>query len=157
MTALKTFFTCISPLFYDYILLREALFIFWTLATLSVLRCHLTFSLVSLAFLTITTFRMFCHLSVICVVYSDLEIVSKPKNWINSWKFSCDDLLRLLTWIIKTRNLFSLLAMKLHPMPLWNDGITSLIVTAIRSPTNFVKIVQNQLLDQKTLMLCKNW
>ena len=27
---------------------------------------------------------------------------------------------------------------------------------AIHSPTNFVKIVQNQLLGQKTLMLCKN-
>ena len=38
----------------------------------------------------------------------------------------------------------------------FNAGITNFIVVAIRSPTNFVKIVQNQLLDQETLMLCKN-
>ena len=50
-------------------------------------------------------------------------------------------------------NLFPLLAMKPHPMPLWNAGTASLIVTTIRSPTKFVKVIQNQLLGQKTLML----
>ena len=59
--------------------IRGALFIFWVLATLSVLRCHLKFALESLIFLTITTFRTFCHLSVICVVLSDLKIVSQQK------------------------------------------------------------------------------
>ena len=34
-------------------------------------------------------------------------------------------------------------------------SITSLIVAAIRSQTNFVKVVQNQLLGQESLMLCK--
>ena len=80
----------------EYWTVREALFIFWALATLSVLRCHLTFALESLTFLTIATFRTFCHLSVIFVIYSDLKIVSQQKNGINLWKFSCDDLLRLL-------------------------------------------------------------
>ena len=79
------------------------LFISWALATLSVLRCYLTFALESLPFFTITTFRMFCHLSVICVVYSDLKILSQQKSGINSWKFSCNDLLRLSTWVIKKR------------------------------------------------------
>ena len=41
-------------------------------------------------------------------------------------------------------------------MPLCNADIASLIVATIRSTTNFVKIVQNQLLGQKTLMLCNN-
>ena len=36
----------------------------------------MTFALENLTFLTITTFRTFCHLSVICVVHSDLKIVS---------------------------------------------------------------------------------
>ena len=71
------------------------------------------------------------------------------KNGINSWKFSCNDLLRLLTWLIETRvhrpTYPHFWRLKPHPMPLWHAGITSLIVTAIRSPTNFVKIVQNQL------------
>ena len=71
--------------------------------TLSVLRCHLKFALESLTFFTITTFRTFCHLSVICFAYSGLKIVSQQQIEINSWKFSCDDLLRLSTWIIKTR------------------------------------------------------
>ena len=54
-------------------------------------------------------------------------------------------------------NLFPLLAIKPHPMPLWNADTSSLILAAIRSPMNLVKIVQNQLLGQKTLMLHKNW
>ena len=37
----------------------------------------------------------------------------------------------------------------------FNAGITNLIVAAIRSPTRFAKVVQNQLLFKKTLMLCK--
>ena len=53
-------------------------------------------------------------------------------------------------------NLFPLLAMKPHPMPLWNASITSLILAPISSPTNFVKVIQNQL-DQKISMLYKNW
>ena len=77
--------------------LRGSIFIFWTLETLRVLRYHLKFALKSLIFFNITTFRTFCHLSVICVVYSDFKIVSEQKNWINSWKFSSDDLLRLST------------------------------------------------------------
>ena len=44
--------------------------------------CHLTFALESLTFFTITTFRMFCHLSVIYVVYSDLKIVLKKMELI---------------------------------------------------------------------------
>ena len=47
--------------------------------------------------------------------------------------------------------------MKPHPTPLWNAGITSLTVAAIRSPTYLVEIVRNQLLGQETLILCKNW
>ena len=45
--------------------------------------------------------------------YYSMKIVAKHKKssqnfsirllLVNSWKFSCDDLLRLLTWIIKTR------------------------------------------------------
>ena len=66
----------------------------------AVLRCHLTFALESLAFFTATTFRTFCLVWVICFVYRDLKIVFQQKNWINSWKFSCDDLLQLSTWII---------------------------------------------------------
>ena len=61
-------------------IIRGALFIFWALATLSVLRCNLTFALESLTFLVITTFRTSCNVSVICVVYSDLKIVSQKKN-----------------------------------------------------------------------------
>ena len=61
------------------------------MGTLGVLRCHLTFALESLTFYTITIFRTFCHLSVICVVYSDLKIVSQQKNGSNLWTFSCDD------------------------------------------------------------------
>ena len=45
---------------------------------------HLKIVLESLTFFTITTFRTFCHLSVICVVHSDLKIVSQQKNGINS-------------------------------------------------------------------------
>ena len=78
----------------------------------------------SLTFLTITTFTAFCYLNVICVVKGDLKIASHQKNGINWWKFSCDYLLRLSTWIIKYKNasinLFPLLSMKPHPMPLWN-------------------------------------
>ena len=69
-------------------LLRGALFIFRVLATLNVLRCHLIFALESLTFFIITTFRTFCRLSVICVVYNDLTIVSQKKIGINPWKFS---------------------------------------------------------------------
>ena len=83
-------------------ILRGTLFIFWALVTLSVLRCHLTFPLESLTFWTITTLRTFCHLSIICVIYR-LENWVSAKNGVNSWKFSCDDLLCLSTWIIKTR------------------------------------------------------
>ena len=74
------------------------------MATLNLLRFHLTFAQKSLTFLTISIFRMLCHLSVICVVYSDLKIVCQKKM----------------------------------ELP------------------NSVKIVQNPLLGQKTLMLCKN-
>ena len=87
---------------YHWQLLRGTLFMFPDLATLSVLRCLLTFALESLTFFIITTFRTFFHLSVICVVYSDLKILSQQKNKINSWQFPCYDLLRLSTWIIKT-------------------------------------------------------
>lgn len=34
--------------------------------------------------------------------YSDFKISPQSRNGINSWKFSCDDLLRLSTWIILT-------------------------------------------------------
>lgn len=42
-------------------------------------------------FLTITFFKTFCHLSMMCVIYSDLKFVSQRKNGINSSKFSCND------------------------------------------------------------------
>ena len=106
--------------------IRGALFIFWVLATLSVLGCDLTFALERLTFLNITTFRTFCHLSVICVVYSDLKIVSEQINGINSWRFSCDDLLWLSTWVIKQEyinQLISTFGDETHSMLLWNASI----------------------------------
>ena len=72
------------------------LFIFWALATLSVLRCHLTFALECLTFFTITTFRTFRYLC--CLQWLE-NCVWVKKSGIDSWQFSGDDLLRLSTWI----------------------------------------------------------
>ena len=49
------------------------------------------------------------------------------------------------------------LAMKLHQGPVFIDGMVSSTKVVVHSKTNFVKVVQNQLLFRKPLMLCANW
>ena len=58
---------------------RGALFISWACAT----ECSQVPSQIwteSLTFFTMTNIRTFCHLSVMCVVYSGMEIVSQKKK-----------------------------------------------------------------------------
>ena len=50
-------------------------------------------------------------------------------------------------------NLIQFLAMKLHPGPVFIDGILNSTQVVIHSKTNFVKVIQSQLLFRKPLML----
>ena len=54
-------------------------------------------------------------------------------------------------------NLIQFLAMKLHQGPVFIDGMENSSEVANHSKTNFVKVVHNQLLFRKPLMLCANW
>ena len=51
-------------------------------------------------------------------------------------------------------NLIQFLAMKLHQGPVFIDGMVNSTEVVVHSKTNFVKVVQNQLLFRKPLMLC---
>ena len=51
-------------------------------------------------------------------------------------------------------NLIQFLAMKLHHPPVFVDGMVNSTEVVVHSKTNFVKVVQNQLLFRKSLMLC---
>ena len=53
-------------------------------------------------------------------------------------------------------NLIQFLAMNLHQGPVFIDGIVNSTEFVFPSKTNFVKVVQNQLLFRKPLMLCAN-
>ena len=44
--------------------------------------------------------------------------------------------------------------MKLHHPPVFVDGMVNSTEVVVHSKTNFVKVVQNQLLFRKSLMLC---
>ena len=54
-------------------------------------------------------------------------------------------------------NLIQFLAMKLHQGPVFINGMVNSTELVVHSKTNFVKVVQNQFLSWKTLMLCPNW
>ena len=47
--------------------------------------------------------------------------------------------------------------MKPYQGPVFIDGMANSTEVVVHSKTNFVKVVQNQLLFQKPLMLCANW
>ena len=46
--------------------------------------------------------------------------------------------------------------LKLHQEPVFIDGMVNSTKVIVHSKTNFVKVVQNQLLFRKPLMLCAN-
>ena len=54
-------------------------------------------------------------------------------------------------------NLIQFLAMKLHHGPVFIDGLVNSTEIVVHSKANFVKVIQNQLLFQKPLMLRANW
>ena len=54
-------------------------------------------------------------------------------------------------------HLIKFLVMKLHQGPGFMDGIVNSIEVLVHSKTNFLKVVQHQLLFRKPLMLCANW
>ena len=56
-----------------------------------------------------------------------------------------------------TDELNPFLAMKLHQEPVFIDGTANSTEVVVHSKTNFMKVVQNQLLFPKPLMLCANW
>ena len=62
--------------------------------------CQLT--ALSESFLRLYLLRTFWHTNAICVVYSNLQDSSRPKNVIKSWAFSCNYFLQLSTWINST-------------------------------------------------------
>ena len=51
-------------------------------------------------------------------------------------------------------NLIQFLAMKLHQGPVFIDGMLNSTEIVVPSKTNFVKVMQTQLLFRKSLMLC---
>ena len=53
-------------------------------------------------------------------------------------------------------NLIQFLAMKLHQGPVFMDGMVNWTEVVIHSKTNFVKVIRNQLLLRKPLMLYTN-
>ena len=61
-----------------------------------------------------------------------------------------------LTQQQQSMNLIQFLAMKLHQGPVFIDVMENLTEVVVQSKTNFVKVVQNQLLFRKPLMLCAN-
>ena len=62
---------------------------------------------------------------------------------------------RLLN-ISASMNLFQFLTMKLYQGPLFIDGMVNTAEVVVHSTTNFVKVVQIQLLLRKPLTLCVN-
>ena len=54
-------------------------------------------------------------------------------------------------------NLIQFLTMKLRQRQVFIDGMVNSTEVVVHSKTNFVKVVQNQLLFRKPLMLCANW
>ena len=53
-------------------------------------------------------------------------------------------------------NLIQFSVMKLHQGPVFIDGMINSTEVVVHSKTNFVNVVQNQLLFWKSLMLCAN-
>ena len=53
-------------------------------------------------------------------------------------------------------NLIQFLAMKFHQGPVFIDGILNSTEVVVHSKMNFMKVVPNQLLFRKPLMLCAN-
>ena len=53
-------------------------------------------------------------------------------------------------------NLIQFLVMNLHQGPVFIDSMVNSTEVVSHSKTNFVKVVQNQLLFRKPLMLCAN-
>ena len=111
-------------------------------------------------FVTLTTFRTFCHLSVICVVYSDLKFVSQQKMELTRENFHAMINYDFRRGLSRQECIDQLISIFVNETPSYVNvkaSITSIYVATIRSPTDFVKIVQNQYFDPKTLIQCKNW
>ena len=53
-------------------------------------------------------------------------------------------------------NLIQFLTMRLHQEPLFIDGMVNLSEVLVHYKTDFVNVIQNQLLFRKPLMLCAN-
>ena len=108
------------------------------------------FAIIYLAFLTYE--RYLC-----CLQY--LKRFVSPKKW-NSIVNIFVRKIQLLKWInlnnSASMNLIQLLAMKLPQGPVFIDGMVNLTEVVAHSKTNFVKVVQNQLLLRKPLMPCDN-